>query len=274
MMNRTFAIVALLLLGSANIIAQESLSKERPKAEPKREPVMVSRRVLSVGAHVSYGIMMNGVTSFRLPSVASCCPGYASTSGSGMVFGAEFMVPMSKTIDIGGRLVYQSGTTDFSASEPITVRAGNGTLSSTIEHALSTTTSFLLLEPMANLGLGGGLSAVAGLRIGTTLGGTYDQKERLGDPSLPYDFPTGSGLYNVSSADIPNTSGLQAGAIIGLRYAAPLPGGVSINPEVTYSPMFTDVITDAAWTITPLRFGVSILFDVNTRETVSTPIQP
>ncbi|MBU3698680.1 MAG: hypothetical protein FGM33_01535 [Candidatus Kapabacteria bacterium] len=274
MMNRTIALVALLVLGFANVIAQESLSKERPKPEPKKEPAMVSRRVMSVGAHASYGIMMNGVTSFRLPSVASCCPGYASTSGSGMVFGAEFMVPMSKTIDIGGRVVYQSASTDFASSEPITVRAGNGTLSSSIEHTLSTTTTFLLLEPVASLGLGGGLSVLGGLRIGTTLGGTYDQQERLKDPSLPYNFPTGSGLYNVSSADIPNTSGLQAGAIIGLRYSAPLAGGLSINPEVTYSPMFTDVITDAAWTITPLRFGVSILFDVNTREAASTPIQP
>jgi hypothetical protein len=274
MMNRIFALLAVLLVSSVSAQAQESLSKERPKPAPKKEPAMVSRRTMSVGLHASYGIMMNGVTNFKLPTVPSCCPGYESSSGSGMVFGAELMLPMSPTIEVGARLVYQSASTDFKASEPITVRAGNGALSTTIDHSLATSTSFLLLEPVANLKLGGNLSVIAGLRVGTTLGGTYDQRERLSDPSLPYDFPTGSGLYNVSSADIPNTSGLQAGATVGLRYAAPLAGGLSIVPEVTYSPMFTDVVTDASWTIAPLRFGVSILFDVTTSEASSTPIEP
>lgn len=274
MFNRISALLLALLLGSTSMVAQETLSKERPKPAPKKEPVMVSKRVMSVGVHASYGVMMNGVSAFKLPEVRSCCPGYESTSGSGIIAGAELMLPVSPSVDIGARIVFQTSSTDFSASEPITVRAGNGILSSTIDHSLSTSTSFLLIEPVAGFSLGGGLGIITGLRVGTTLGGTFDQQERLGDPSLPYDFPTGSGLYNVESGDIPNTSGLQAGALIGLRYAAPLAGGLVIAPEVSYSPMFTDVVTDASWTIAPLRFGVSILFDVTTREASSTPIEP
>lgn len=274
MTHRLLAALVVLCLGSSICIAQESLSKERPKPAPKKEPALVSRRVMSVGAHLSYGIMMNGVTAFKLPSVQSCCPGYESTSGSGMVFGGEFMLPLSTSVEFGARLVYQSSSTDFSSAEPITVRLGNGTSTSAINHSFKTSTNFLMLEPLVGIKVGGSLSLLAGLRIGTTLGGTYDQQEALADPSLPYDFSSGSGLYNVKAGDIPNTSGLQAGVLFGARLAVPLSSGVSLMPEVTYSPMFTDVVTDASWTIAPLRFGVSVLFDIMTTEAASTPIQP
>lgn len=274
MTHRLLAALVVLCLGPSITLAQESLSKERPKPAPKKEPVLVSRRVMSVGAHVSYGIMMNGVTAFRLPTVRTCCPGYESTSGSGMVFGGEFMLPMSPDIEFGARLVYQSSSTAFSSSEPITVRLGNGTGQTAINHSLTTETTFLMLEPVVGIKVGGSLSLLAGLRVGTTLGGTYDQQEALADRSLPFDFTSGSGLYNVKAGDIPNTSGLQAGALLGARLAVPLSGGVSLMPEVTYSPMFTDVVTDASWTIAPLRFGVSVLFDIMTTEAASTPIQP
>ncbi|MFM8770986.1 MAG: hypothetical protein ACKOE4_03035 [Candidatus Kapaibacterium sp.] len=274
MTHRLLAVLAVLSLGTGAALAQESLSKERPKPAPKKASVLVSKRVMSVGAHASYGIMMNGVSAFKLPSVPSCCPGYESTSGSGLVFGAEIALPMSETIDIGGRLVYQSSATDFTAAEPITVRAGNGVLKTNINHSFKTSTSFLMIEPVASIKLGGGLAMMAGLRVGTTLGGTYDQQESLADPSIPYDFSSGSGLYNVKNGDIPNTSGLQAGVLVGVRYAVALSGGLSLMPEVTYSPMFTDVVTDASWTISPLRIGVGILFDVMSTETASTPIAP
>ncbi|MEN9281941.1 MAG: hypothetical protein RL594_876 [Bacteroidota bacterium] len=271
---RLLAALVIVLLGSSVVHAQESLSKERPKPAPKKEVVVRNRKVMSVGLHASYGIMMNGVTAFRLPSIESCCPGYESTSGSGLVFGAEFLLPMSPTIDLGARLVYQSSSTDFSATEPLTVRAGNGTIQTGINHSLTTTTSFLMLEPVVSVKLAGEFAVLVGLRVGTTLGGTFEQQEALADPSLPYDFPTGSGLYNVAAADIPNVSGLQAGAIVGLRYAAPLANGLIIAPEVSYSPMFTDVITDAPWTIAPLRFGLNVIFDVMKQESVGTPIEP
>jgi hypothetical protein len=274
MTHRLLAALVVLCLGTSMTLAQESLSKERPKPAPKKEPVLVSRRVMSVGAHASFGIMMNGGTSFKLPSVPSCCPGYEPTSGSGMVFGAEFMLPMSPSVDLGARLVYQSSSTDFSAAEPITVRLGNGTGQTAINHTLTTATTFLMLEPVVGIKVGGSVSLLAGLRIGTTLGGTYDQKEALADPSLPYDFTSGSGLYNVKAGDIPNTSGLQAGAILGARFALPLSSSVSLIPEVTYSPMFTDVVTDASWTISPLRFGLGVLFDIIATEAASTPLQP
>lgn len=274
MTHRLLAVLAVLSLGTGAALAQESLSKERPKPAPKKAPLLISKRVTSVGAHVSYGIMMNGVSAFKLPAVPSCCPGYESTSGSGMVFGAEVALPMSESIDICGRLVYQSSATNFTASEPITVRAGNGVLKTDINHSFKTSTSFLMVEPVASIKLGGGLALMAGLRVGTTLGGTYDQQESLADPSIPYDFTSGSGLYNVKAGDIPNTSGLQAGVLVGVRYAVALSGGLSLMPEVTYSPMFTDVVTDASWTISPLRIGVGVLFDIMSTETASTPIQP
>lgn len=275
-LHRLFAILLLMGCTLTIAVAQESLSKERPKPKPEApKQAMVERRVFSIGAHLAYGMMNNSVESnFRLPTVPSCCPGFEGTSGGGLLLGAELMLPLSDGLEFGARIVFQSSTADFTAAEPITVRVGNEAKSTAINHSLSISSGLLMIEPTINYGLGESLMLVGGLRLGTVMSSTYDQSEKLADPTLPYDFRNGSALWNSSATTTPNTSPFQFGALVGLRGRFKIPGGISILPEVSYAPSFTSMLSDATWSVTPLRFGVGLLFDVTRLEAAATPITP
>lgn len=275
---RLVAVAVLLTIASLHTsIAQESLSKEKPKPKPEApKPAMVEKRTMSLGLAALYAPLVgNAVESgFRFPTVPSCCPGYEGTSGSGITIGAELMLPLSSGLELGARVAFQTSSADFTAKEPITVRVGNSAVSSSIDHSLSTSVAALFVEPTLNYEISKGFYLSGGLRFGTIMGATYEQSEKLADPSLPYDFSSGSGVWNNTSGDIPNKSGFQLGAVIGLRTAIALGTSLTLMPEVSYAPMFTSVVSDASWTASPLRIGASFLINMTTLEAVSTPIAP
>lgn len=268
-------VAALFIISVATTIGQETISQEAPK---KAAPLVVSapQRAFTIGVTGAYGLMLNSVSEFVLPTVPTCCAGYSSTTGGGFIGGAEFDLPIASGIDLVGRLVYQSSGATFSASEPTTVRVGNQAVQTSFEHSLQTTTSFVMLEPMLDYRVTGGLSLFAGVRLGTTLSATYTQKEAFSDPSIPFDYADGTAVRNNTSGDIPNTSGFQMGLIFGTRYRLPMnaAGSISLVPELSFSPMFTNVVTDASWKISPIRFGLSILFDVMSEERSASPLKP
>jgi hypothetical protein len=276
---RLVALVLTVLFAAQSSFAQESLSKERPKPKPAPEapkPAMVEKRTMSFGLVGMYAPMVgNAVESgFRFPSVLSCCPGYESTSGSGVTIGAELMLPLSRGLELGARIAYQTSSADFTAKEPITVRVGNSAVASSINHSLSTSVAAFFVEPTLNYEIAKGFYLSGGLRLGTIMSATFEQSEKLADPSLPYDFDSGSGVWNNTSGDIPNKSAFQLGAVIGLRTAIALGTSLTMMPEVSYAPMFTSVVTDASWTASPLRIGASFFMNVTKLEAVSTPIAP
>lgn len=274
------AVAAVVLAASSYLaVAQESLSKEKAKPKPAPEapkPMMTEKRTMSVGLSIMLAPMIgNSVESgFRLPTVPSCCPGYESTSGSGINIGADLLLPVSDGLEFGARVVFQTSATDFTSKEPITVRVGNTAVTTSIDHSLNTSVASLFVEPTLNYQITKGLYLTGGLRLGTVISGTFDQSEKLADPSIPYDFSSGSGLYNVRSGDIPNPSGFQFGAVIGARAAIALGTSLTLMPEVSYAPMFTSLVTDATWSASPLRVGASVLINMTKLEAVSTPIAP
>lgn len=274
--HRLLTTILLVACACSITVAQESLSKERPKPKPEApKPEMVERRLFSIGAHLAYGVMSNAVESnFRLPTVPSCCPGFEGSSSTGLLLGVEMMLPLSDALEFGARVVFQNSTADFSASEPVTVRVGNEAKSTAINHSLSLSSSLLIIEPTINYGLGEAVMLFGGLRLGTVMSSTYEQSEKLADPTLPYDFINGSALWNSSSETTPNTSSLQFGAVLGLRGRFHIPGGISILPEVSYAPSLTSMLSDATWSVTPLRFGVGLMFDVTRMEAAATAVTP
>lgn len=277
---RLFTVATLVMLCVAGRgVAQESLSKERPKPKPATEapkPAMVQKRTMSIGlTALLTPVVTNSVeTGFRLPTIPSCCPGYEGTAGTGLLLGADLMLPLSPALEFGARVAFQTSSADFTAKEPITVRVGNNAVTSSIDHSLSTSVASLFVEPTLNYQITDGIYLMGGLRLGTVISGTYDQSEKLADPSIPYDFTTGSALWNVSKGDIPNRSGFQMGAVIGVRSLLEIGTSLSIMPEISYAPMFTSVVSDASWTASSLRIGTSIMINMTKLEAISTPIAP
>ncbi len=276
-LHKLLLICIFLLLTVTGALAQETISQETPLMPVEQVTIKgESVRAFSIGPTGAYGIMLNSADQFSLPTVPTCCPGYSSTSGSGFIGGVEFALPLSDKLDFVARVVYQSSSTTFVTDEPTTMRVGNQAIETAFRHTLETQASFLMLEPMLDYRIAGGLSLIGGLRLGTSVGGSYDEKETFADPTLPYDFTGGASVRNASSGDLPNQSSFQMGLVFGARYHLPLnvAGTMSLVPEVSFSPMFTNVVSDASWKISPIRLGLSVLFDVMRFEQQASPLSP
>jgi hypothetical protein len=255
--------------------AQETMTMVAPETPPPA-PATRSVRTLSVGLSGAYGVMLNSTDGFTLPQAPTCCSEYTGTSGGGVIIGLDASIPLASTLDLGIRLAYQTSSTSFVTDEQVTVRDGSSTTQTAFRHTLETSLGMLVLEPVADWRVAGGLSLIGGIRLGTMLSGTYTQTEAFADPSVPYDFPDGRAVRNESSGDINDLAGLQMGLVIGARYRLPMnaEGSLHLVPEVSYSPMFTDVVENVSWSVSPIRIGVGILFDLTRMEAGSTPLKP
>lgn len=259
-------------------VAQETMTQPRPEPTktPEPAPITVDERQFSIGLTGAYGIMLNGTPGFTLPTVPTCCASYVSTSGSGVLLGGVLELPLSSSLELSARVLFQSASTTFTTDEPTTVRVGNTTESTTLRHTLETSQGFVFVEPVAAYRIAGGLNVLAGLRVGTVLSATYAQDERLADPTQPVRFEDGTAVRNATSGDVPNTSAIQLGAVIGLRYLLPMNAAKSLLlvPEISYAPMFTNLVSDASWSVSPLRIGASILFSVTKKVEEKSPLRP
>lgn len=277
--NRIALALALFCGSIGTALSQETMSQPRPeptKTPESPKPLMVEQRQFSVGLTAAYGMMSNGTPGFTLPTVPTCCSSYGSTSGSGVLLGGVFELPLSSSLELSTRVVYQSASVTFSVDDKVTTRVNERLDEAILRHTLESSQGFIFVEPIAAYRITGGLDVLAGLRVGTTLSATYSQDERIADPTLPVRFDDGTTIRNATTGDLPNASALQAGAVIGLRYVLPMNSGGTLHlvPEVTYSPMFTNLVSDASWTVSPLRIGASILFSITNKVEEKSPLRP
>lgn len=273
------ALTLALMCGSVSVsVAQETMSQPRP--EPTKtvqlEQITVDQRQFSVGLMGAYAITTNGTPGFTLPTVPTCCASYGSTSGNGVLLGGVVELPLSSKLELSARVLFQSASVTFTTDEETTIRVGNTVEATTIRHTLESSQGVVFVEPILAYRIAGGLDVMAGLRIGTVLSATYSQDERLVDPTQPVRFEDGTTVRNATSGDLPNTSSMQAGALIGLRYMLPMnaAGTLHLVPEISYSPMFTNLVSDASWSVSPLRIGASILFSISKKVEEKSPLRP
>lgn len=273
------ALALALFCGSVSVVvSQETMTQPRPEPTkaPEPPPAMIDQRQFSVGLTAAYGMMVNGTPGFTLPAAPTCCSSYGSTSGSGLLLGGVFELPLSSSLVLSTRVLYQSASTTFTVDDQVPARVGTGPGTAILRHTLESSQGFVFVEPVAAYRIAGGLNVLAGLRVGTVLSATYSQDERIADPTQPVRFDDGTTVRNATAGDLPNTSALQAGAVIGLRYVLPMNanGTLQLVPEVSYAPMFTNLVSDASWTVSPLRVGISVLFGVMKKVEEKSPLRP
>ncbi len=273
------ALTLALMCGSVSVsVAQETMSQPRPEPTKIVEPapVTVDQRQFSVGLTGAYAITVNGTPGFTLPTVPTCCASYSSTSGTGVILGGVIELPLASKLELSARVLFQSASVTFATNEETTIRVANTVESTTLRHTLESSQGYVFVEPVLAYRIAGGLDVMAGLRIGTVLSATYSQDERLVDPTQPVRFEDGTTVRNATSGDLPNTSSVQAGALIGLRYMLPMnaAGTLQLVPEISYAPMFTNLVSDASWSVSPLRIGASILFSISKKVEEKSPLRP
>jgi len=262
--NMTLRLATLTLIST--LFTLHSALAQGPSKGSAPDQVVVDpqepKRTMSVGLMGGYSMDMHGLDNTTLPGVPSCCEGYESQTGSGIVIAglADFVI--SDKLDIIARLGYWSGSIDMTSEEQITVRMGNEAKTANITHTNTSDLSMLLIEPGVEFRVAGGLGLIGGPRVGMLMSSTYSQKETL-DPTIPYDYQIeATGVRNESSGDILETSSMQFGIFIGARYHLALNARKTIElvPEIQYAPMFTSILTNDSWSVSSLRFMIGVTY--------------
>lgn len=276
-------VLLLLVVGGPWLVAQETLTTEAPKKpEPPAtiektayDTVYPTKRTMSLGLVGGYAVDFHSADAMTLPEVPSCCPGYDGGTGGGFLFALSLELPLSPSLELVTRLSYHGSTVTMTVDEPITVRDGNSTRTANITHELTSTLTFVSLEPAVEFRLGERFGLIGGVRLGTMLGATYEEQEIL-DPSIPYDYQGGSGVRNQSSGDITGTSSFQFGLILGARYRLPMNADETLMliPEAQFVPMFSSVLADQTWTVSSLRFMIGVSYALTARARTDSPLSP
>lgn len=268
--------VVLALSGKAQEVstvdkASDSDTGRVVRVEPPSTPV----RILSLEAIGGYAVDMNSASNLALPNIPTCCPGYDGATGGGFVGGLGMQLPLSDKLELVGRLTFHSTSVTQTSQEPIKVRVDNKAVETTIDHELTSSMAIVAVEPSVLYKLTEGLGLHAGFRIGTLMGATYTQQERL-DDAIPYDYSDGTGVRNASSGDIPETSALQFGLVLGAQYSLPLNSNKTIHlvPALQYSPLFTNLISGQSWSVSSLRMMVGLVYDLTTKKSGANPLRP
>lgn len=286
---KLFLILACLVVSQyLQLYAQEVKSKGGatvPPTQPQQEAVAEAEEVLkpkqqrtgtlSIGPSVH--IAGSSVTNISLPQIPSCCSEYTGTGGSGFSLFGEYAIALSPNVDLLARLSFQSASTTLTGVQPTTIRVGNAPVQTEFQYTYNGLASLFMAEPAIEFRAAGGLGILAGVRVGALLSGTYDHSEKLGDPSIPYEFVEGGSERNVTNGNIPSTTAFQFGAQVGLRYHIPLTrsGTIQLMPEAAFLPMFTSVSSlEGFYGVSSYRFALSIGYVLFAPELVASPISP
>lgn len=279
-------LMMMLVIGGQWLMAQETLTTEEPKKPVVPAPTETIektdydtlypvKRTMSLGVVGGYAVDFHSADAMTLPDVPSCCPGYDGGTGGGFLFALALELPISSSIELVTLLSYHGSNVTMTVQEPITVRDGNSTRTANITHELTSSLTFVSLEPAVEFRLGERFGLIGGVRLGTLIGATYEEQEIL-DPSIPYDYQGGSGVRNQSLGDITGTSSFQFGLLLGARYRLPMnaDGTLMLIPEAQFVPMFSSVLADQTWTVSSLRFMIGVSYALTSRVREDSPLRP
>lgn len=278
-MTRLTLLAVATLFATSTVICQETLSADKskePVAATAVTPAPIARhRTATLSLVGGYAIDMHSASDITLPDVPTCCVGYNGATGGGIVGGLGAELPLSEKLELVTRLTYHATSVTQTTNEPITVRNGNTTQEATIAHELTSQMSIVSLEPSVMFRITPSFGVYCGLRLGTLLGASYTQIERL-DDAIAYDYSDGSGTRNASDGTINQTNAFQFGLLVGARYALPLnnDGTMSLVPEIAYSPLFTSVLSTGTWSINSLRLLVGFSYNLMSSESEASPLRP
>ena len=261
-MKNNLLTLACLFVVSATLTNAQSSSQE---------PI----RKMSFGLMGGYSLDLHGLDQVKLPGVPSCCTGYNSESGSGVVFAGMGDFRLSDGWDLIARLGYHTSSVILTAQEPITVRVGNEAKTATITHENNSSFGMVLIEPGVEWRAAGNFGLIGGLRVGVLTTATYSQKEIL-DPTIPYDYQIAeTGVRNESNGDLLETSATQFGMFIGARYHLGLNSRKTIElvPEIQFAPLFTSLITTDTWSMSSVRFMIGLSYSIF-KDTNADPLAP
>ncbi|MBU3742604.1 MAG: hypothetical protein FGM24_10025 [Candidatus Kapabacteria bacterium] len=215
-----------------------------------------------IGAIANFGYGIHTASFQQLGSIDNCCPEFTSASGSGIFLGLQYIKSLSADLALHVRGHYGMYGASFLQTESQQVALSDGNLGSAlIEHSLNADFAQISIEPLVGYRLAPGLQALGGITAGFKMSSTFDQKERLVEPTSA-TFTTGLRERNAYQGDIPDATAIALGITVGASYDLPLNASrtMFLSPEVlfTFSPL--GVAKGVSWSAHQLRAGLGFSF--------------
>ncbi|MBX7154383.1 MAG: OmpA family protein [Bacteriodetes bacterium] len=233
----------------------------------------------AVGICVSPVIDFHKASFSELPGVPNCCPQFTSTSGLGSLVGLTWEKSMSLTslpligkhipsyitpALLSSKLYYEQSNANFLDFESTKVKVNDKEQEGKFSHELNTSISTLNLElAIGKENIWKQLSLHTGLKIGTVLSSSYQQVERIAEPTSVGVFPENNlRTRNQDSGAIPAINSPSIGMFLGASWKLPLTldNSVYARPELFGYIPFTNNVSGIAWSTYAVRLGVSLFY--------------
>lgn len=205
------------------------------------------------------GHATSGMTG--LPGIPSCCPGYDGGSGSGWNLGPAIELPLATRLSGTLRLMAAGYGGTLEADEHQLVTADRDTVTATFRHTITESQTAVAIEALAAYAPVGDLKVFAGPRIDVMIGSSYDQEERIMEPStILYENDMRTRL--VYDGSLPEASTLHLSAVVGVRYDIAINADrtLFLSPEISLWKDFTNIVADRDWSMSGVRFGLGVAF--------------
>ncbi len=244
--------IALLLLLPTVLLAQRPI------------PISAETNVLTlfplIGARISGGADLHRAQLKQLPGFPNCCPQYRSGEGIGLSLAGYFQLPLTPylALQFAGAMQWRSGQLSQIDSNASILQPDGGIRKAVTEYRLQNKITSIHLRPSIQAFLlDFPLSLRAGLDLGYTLSGTFDEKEILLSPQNA-TFENYRTTRNEQSGNIPDLSPWTYGFTIAIGYVLPISRTMRLIPELQYTHQLNTVLRDSLWRIHSLQIGVTL----------------
>ncbi len=239
-------------------------------------------RRAGVGVSLYPSVVSHSVSDFQgLPGLPTCCSEYDSGDGNGFFIGALYVMPISADFAFRGRAGLSMISADFSQIDVIgnVVRGDDSN-----PQVLDAESESILTADLTMLNISPGvlwyptdipLSVSAGFSVGLPMSTSFEQREELVHPLDTYD-ENGEPVRNAFDGEIEDISSLMLGFGLGAQYTLPIGSELRLIPEVEYVVGVSDVVADASWKASEMRFGISVMYEfpTPTEEPAPKPVEP
>ena len=233
-----------------------------------------------------YAIGIYGATSInshtpdfaKLIGTPNCCSGFESGSGIGLNIGMIFQYPLSKNLELDLRASVLDLGADLLSTQQIPISNLDNSNSGDIA-----VTEHLISSSISSFGLNAGINYYpiqylyihGGGYLGYVVNGTFEQEERLTQPSNRGVFKdTGTRKRNEIHGDIPELNSLSAFLNFGVGYSLLLNdrGTFLLVPEISFNLGLSN-INSQPWKVNQITFGLALMYNSLSRE-YDSPISP
>lgn len=241
-------------------VAPAAFAQQKPE-----EPSRTER--LQAGATLA-GTMNIHTGAFSSYDGVLECGTFEDSQTLGWQAGYSMLVPFSQSFALAPRLYYWKGDGDFTAPNPYPVRVAvddNTVVPLETENTLETALDYMMLDVMARWRFAGPFYLAAGPSVGYAARAAYEQEEHILSPQ-GVRFQNGETSRNIIAGNFDEQGTLNTRREFRVAGTAALGADIFLsdrfvlNPEVSYSRAFTDVLSTFDWKADVVAAGVSLRY--------------